>query len=70
MSREYTVIVERGESGMLIGTVPSGQGCFTQGKDLAELIENVKEVLALCREEIGADAEEPAPLVGVYRVAV
>jgi predicted RNase H-like HicB family nuclease len=29
------------------------RGCFTQGKDLAELIENVKEVLTLCLEELG-----------------
>jgi len=66
--REYTVIVEQGECGMLIGTIPAVRGCFTQGKDLAELIENVKEVLTLCLEELGED--EPPVLLGVYKVAV
>lgn len=57
MNREYTVIVEQGDDGMLIGTVPSVPGCFTQGKDLDELMENVREVLLLCLEELG----EPSP---------
>lgn len=68
--REYTVIVEQGERGMLIGTVQSVQGCFTQGAGLAELMENVKEVLSLCLDELGEEAEEPPAFVGVYKVAV
>ncbi len=70
MKREYIVIVEQGESGMLIGRVPSVRGCFTQGKDLVELMENVKAVLSLCLEELGEDADAPAELLGVYKVAV
>ena len=64
MKREYTVIVEQGEDGYLIGTVPSVRGCFTEGKDLDELTENIKEVLALCLEELGEDAEEPSQIPG------
>ncbi len=70
MKREYTVIVEQGEGDMLIGTVPAVRGCFTQGKNLAELMENVKEALALCLEEMGEDAEEPPAFLGLYKVAV
>ena len=70
MKREYTVIVEQGEDGYLIGTVPCVRGCFTQGKDLDELMENIKEVLALCLEDLGEDAEEPAKFLGVHQVAV
>jgi predicted RNase H-like HicB family nuclease len=70
VKREYTVIVEQGENGCLIGTVPSVRGCFTQGKDLSDLIENIKEVLLLCMEELGEEAEEPPEFLGVYKVAV
>lgn len=70
MKREYIVVVEQDESGTLLGRVPSVRGCFTQGSDLAELMENVKEVLALCLEELGEEAEEQPELLGVYKVAV
>ena len=70
MKREYTVIVEQGEDGYLIGTVPSVRGCFTQGKDLDELMENIKEVLLLCLEELGEDAEQPLKFLGVHKAAV
>ncbi len=46
------------------------RGCLTQGKDPTELMENVKEVLSLCLEELGEDADAPAELLGVYKVAV
>ena len=70
MKREFTVIIERGQDGYLIASVPSVRQCFTQGKELTELMENVKEVLALCLEELGEEAEAPLELLGVYRVAV
>ena len=70
MKREYTVIVEQGENGYLIGTVPAVRGCFTQGKDLDELMDNIKEVLELCLEELGEVADEPLKFLGVHRIAV
>lgn len=70
MKREYTVIVEQGDDGYLIGSVPAVRGCFTQGEDLAEFIENIKEVLLLCLEELGEEAGEPPEFLGVYKVAV
>lgn len=70
MKREYTVIVEQGEDGYLIGRVPAVRGCFTQGKDLDDLMENIKEVLALCLEELGEDADDPPKFLGVHQIAV
>ena len=35
--REYTVVIERGGTGKLIGTVPSVHGCYSQGDNLNEL---------------------------------
>lgn len=70
MKREYTVIIEKGDSGMLIGTVPAVRGCFTQGKDMDELLENVRDVLSLCLEELGDEADQPMEFVGIHKVAV
>ena len=70
MKREYTVIVEQGENGYLIGTVPAVRGCFTQGKGLDELMERIKEALELSLEELGEEAEEPLKFLGVHRIAV
>ena len=70
MKREHTVIIERDEDGYLIGRVPDVRGCFTQGKDLQELMANIREVLELCLEELGDEAEEPLEFVGIQRIAV
>jgi predicted RNase H-like HicB family nuclease len=50
MGRTFTVIVERGLDGYYIASVPELPGCHTQGRTLDELMENVKEAIALCLE--------------------
>lgn len=47
---EFTVIIEKDEDGILIGTVPQLKGCHTQGKTLDELLERIKEAIDLCLE--------------------
>jgi len=44
MKNEFLVIIEKGEDGYYIGTVPELKGCHTQGKTLDELMENIKEL--------------------------
>ena len=60
VKRESTVIVEQGEDGYLIGTVPPVRD---------ELMENIQEVRAPCLEELGEGAREPLEFLGV-RAAV
>ncbi len=69
--QEFTVIIEEGEDGYLVATVPEIKGCHTQGKTLDELIENTKEAIQLCLEVENKILEEP-PLrfVGIQRVEV
>jgi predicted RNase H-like HicB family nuclease len=50
MGRTFTVIVKRGLDGYYIASVPELPGCHTQGRTLDELMENVKEAIALCLE--------------------
>ena len=43
---KYIVIeVEKDEDGILVGSVPSIPGCYTQGKTVDELIANLKEAI-------------------------
>ena len=69
MKREFTVVIEKAESGMLIGTVPGLHGAHSQGASVEELLENMREVIELCLEEWGDDAAS-TELVGVHRIAV
>ena len=71
MKREFTVVIEKGEDGYLIGTVPSLHGAHSQGRTVEELLGRMREVIELCLEELGDDADEGSPeLVGVHRLAV
>lgn len=71
MKREYTVVVEPGDDGYLIGSVPSLPGCFSQAKTVEELLERMKDAISLYREEVessGPFAAAPSPIT--YKVAV
>ncbi len=44
------VIIEQDEDGTYLASVPSLQGCHTQGETLEELNKNLQEVVELCME--------------------
>jgi predicted RNase H-like HicB family nuclease len=70
MRRDFTVVVERDEEGYYVASVPALAGCHTQARSLDELMERVREAIALCLEE-GDGADLPAlEFVGVQRVSV
>ncbi len=54
---EFPVVVERDEKNYYFGYVPAFQGCYTQGRTLAETLENLKEVIALHIEDRIATGE-------------
>lgn len=66
---DFTVIIEKDEDGWYVATVPEIQGCYTQGKNIQELLERIKEAIELCLE---ADKEEIEPMefIGIQRVQV
>jgi predicted RNase H-like HicB family nuclease len=69
MGKEFNVIVERDAEDYLVASVPSLPGCHTQAKSLDELMERIKEAIALCLEVEGepVDAME---FVAIPRVTV
>ncbi len=51
MAEQFTVLIERGIDGYLIGSVLEIQGCHTQAKTEKELMKRIKEAISLCLEE-------------------
>ncbi|MDO8747336.1 MAG: type II toxin-antitoxin system HicB family antitoxin [Thermodesulfovibrionales bacterium] len=52
--RNYSlqVIIEQDEDGIFIAECPALQGCYAQGKTYEEAIKNIKDVIAMCIEEL------------------
>lgn len=66
MKREFYVVIERDEDGF---EVPGLRGCYSQGKTIDELLENIKEVILLCLGEEGKAKTLPE-FVGVQKVSL
>ncbi len=64
----YTVVIEQGEDGFLIASVPAIPGCHTQGKTLDELMAHIKEAIELCIGE-GVAAPE-CKLLGAQSIDI
>jgi predicted RNase H-like HicB family nuclease len=69
MSREFSVVIERDEEGYFVASVPSLPGCHTQARSLDELMDRVREAIALCLE-VEAESGDRLEFVGVQRVRV
>ena len=46
------VVVEQDEDGCYIASCPSLPGCHSQGDTFEEALDNVKDVIAMCLEEL------------------
>ena len=68
MNQVFTVLIEQGEDGAYVATVPALKSCYTQATSIPELLERVQEVIALCLEE----NETPvlAKFIGIQQVEI
>ena len=48
-------MIGKDEDGFYIGEVPQLRGCYSQGKSLDELMENIEEVVRHCLEKDDID---------------
>ena len=53
MKFDFTVLIEQGEDGAYIATVPSLKSCYTQADTMPELLEKIREVILLCLDVEG-----------------
>lgn len=66
--QEFYVMIERDEDGMYVGEVTQLPACYSQGRTIDELMDNMREVIALCLEEM---SEVPvSEFVGVQRITI
>ena len=64
----FTVLIEKDEDGVYVGSVPALRGCHTQGKTIDELLKNIKEAIELCLE-----VEKDVPrekFIGIQQIQV
>ena len=64
----FTILIERDEDGVYIGSVPSLKSCYTQAKTLEELFPRIREAIELC-----LDVEDDIiqnSFVGVHQMEV
>ncbi len=47
MNREFYVLIEKDEDGFFVGEVPQLRACYSQGKTIDELLENMRDVISL-----------------------
>ncbi|MEK6673036.1 MAG: type II toxin-antitoxin system HicB family antitoxin [Nitrospirota bacterium] len=52
------VIIEQDEDGVFIAECPALQACYAQGKTYEEAIENIKDVITMCIEELKQDKKK------------
>ncbi len=68
MKREFYMMIERDEDGYYIGEVHQLRACYSQGKTLDELMQNIREVIALCLED--EEDTEVTEFIGVQKITV
>ncbi len=56
-SQQFKVIIEQGEEGYFIASVPALPGCYTQAKNLQELKTRIREAISLCLEMAKTDIQ-------------
>jgi len=67
MKHNFIVLIEQGEDGAYIATVPSLRSCYTQADTIPELLEKVHEVIGLCLE-VEDDIPVSTKFIGVQQV--
>ena len=67
--KNFMVVIEQDEDGIYVGKVLDIPGCYTQGKNIQQVLERIQEAIQVCIE---SEKEEIVPLkfVGIQRVGV
>ncbi|MEX2682598.1 MAG: type II toxin-antitoxin system HicB family antitoxin [Candidatus Sigynarchaeota archaeon] len=57
---DYKVFLEKDPDGGYVVVCPSFQGCYSEGDTVEEALENIKEAIELCIEDL-VKSGEPIP---------
>jgi len=70
---QFQVIIEQDEAGLFVAECPALKACYTQGRTFEEAVDNIRDVIALCIQDLKARGQEipvQAEIVGLKRVEV
>ncbi|MFI5338295.1 MAG: type II toxin-antitoxin system HicB family antitoxin [Candidatus Methylomirabilales bacterium] len=71
--QRFTVVLERDEDGLYVASVPTLNGCHTQGKTLDQVMHRIREAVELWLEvhKDGGEVRLPAlEFVGVQQLEI
>jgi predicted RNase H-like HicB family nuclease len=67
--QSFTAVIERdSDTGLLVGYIPGFPGAHSQGETVEELVENLREVLAMLLED--GQPKMDAEFVGIQSIRV
>ena len=66
--REYHVLIERDDGCGFIGTAPQLRDCFAWGRNLDELMINMRNAIELA--QVDDDLDMDSGFVGVYKLEI
>ncbi len=69
----FQVLIEEDETGLFVAECPALRACYTQGRSYEEVMENIKDVIALCLEDLksrGQKIPKQPEIIGVRRIEV
>jgi len=69
MQKEFYVVIEKDEDGFFVGEVPALKGCYAQGRNIDELMRNMRDVIGMCLED-EADPVIQNEFIGVQKVSI
>jgi predicted RNase H-like HicB family nuclease len=69
MARNVHVVIERDSEGNYVASAPTLRGCHTQARSLDQLVERIKEAIALYLEVEG-ERTIPLEFIGIQLVTV
>lgn len=69
-TEEFDVLIEKGEDGYFIASVPALPGCHTQAKSLDVLMKRIQEAIKLYLEVSRDKVNLGGKIVGIQRIEV
>lgn len=75
MKKKHTfqVIIEQDEAGYFVAECPSLRACYTQGRTYEEVVERIKDVIALCLADLRTKGKRipiQPEIIGVKRIEI
>ena len=69
----FQVIIEQDEAGWFVAECTALKGCYTQGKTYEEVVENIRDVIALCLEDYRKNRRKvprQPEIIGIRRIEI